>query len=88
MNVGFYYMANAGGRLLGTILSGALYLWIGLEGCLWVSALFLVTAGAHLAVPTGDAAAGGQPSRGTESVRLPARHAGDRASISRLRAAA
>ena len=25
MNVGFYYMANAGGRLTGTVLSGALY---------------------------------------------------------------
>ena len=30
MNVGFYYMANAGGRLMGTILSGALYQWQGL----------------------------------------------------------
>jgi len=27
MNVGFYYMANAGGRLMGTVLSGALYQW-------------------------------------------------------------
>jgi hypothetical protein len=25
MDVGFYYMANAGGRLLGTVLSGASY---------------------------------------------------------------
>ena len=25
MNVGFYYMANAGGRLVGTLLSGVLY---------------------------------------------------------------
>ena len=31
MNVGFYYMANAGGRLAGTVLSGALYQWRGLE---------------------------------------------------------
>ena len=30
MSVGFYYMANAGGRLLGTILSGLLYQWNGL----------------------------------------------------------
>ena len=44
MNVGFYYMANAGGRLLGTVLSGALYLWIGLEGCLLVSAAFVLAA--------------------------------------------
>ena len=31
MNVGFYYMANAGGRLAGTVLSGLLYQWQGLE---------------------------------------------------------
>ena len=29
MNVGFYYMANAGGRLAGTVLSGLLYQWQG-----------------------------------------------------------
>jgi len=44
MNVGFYYMANAGGRLTGTVLSGWLYQHHGLEGCLWVSALFVVAA--------------------------------------------
>ena len=46
MNVGFYYMANAGGRLAGTILSGALYGWQGLEACLWASAAFVLAAGA------------------------------------------
>jgi predicted MFS family arabinose efflux permease len=46
MNVGFYYMANAGGRLVGTILSGLLYQWQGLEACLWASALMVVAAGA------------------------------------------
>ncbi len=45
MNVGFYYMANAGGRLAGTILSGALYQWQGLQACLWASAGFVVAAG-------------------------------------------
>ena len=35
MNVGFYYMANAGGRLAGTVLSGALYQWQGLERACW-----------------------------------------------------
>lgn len=45
MNVGFYYMANACGRLAGTVLSGALYQWRGLEACLWASALMLVAAG-------------------------------------------
>ena len=42
LNVGFYYMANAGGRLLGTIASGLLYLWLGLAGTLWGAALFLL----------------------------------------------
>lgn len=41
MDVGFYYSANAAGRLVGTVLSGALYLWSGLEGALWGSAAFL-----------------------------------------------
>ncbi len=45
MNVGFYYMANAGGRLIGTILSGLLYQWYGLVGCLWASAAFVLAAG-------------------------------------------
>jgi predicted MFS family arabinose efflux permease len=42
MNVGFYYMANAGGRLTGTILSGWAYQQYGLEGCLWWSAVFVL----------------------------------------------
>jgi len=41
LNVGFYYMANAGGRLLGTVLSGALFLVGGLQACLWSSALLV-----------------------------------------------
>jgi MFS family permease len=45
MNVGFYYMANAGGRLAGTVLSGLLYQWQGLEACLWASAAFVLVAG-------------------------------------------
>ena len=45
MNVGFYYMANAGGRLAGTVLSGLLYEWRGLEACLWASAAFVLGAG-------------------------------------------
>ncbi|MHB1229322.1 MAG: organoarsenical effux MFS transporter ArsJ [Halothiobacillus sp.] len=44
MNVGFYYAANAGGRLLGTILSGYAYQMIGFEGCLLISAGFIVLA--------------------------------------------
>ena len=35
-------MANAGGRLAGTVASGALYQVCGLGACLWVSALLIV----------------------------------------------
>ncbi len=44
MNVGFYYMANAGGRLTGTLISGWAYQLHGLEGCLWWSVAFVVCA--------------------------------------------
>ena len=44
MNVGFYYMANAMGRLIGTLLSGVVFQMAGLTGCLWVSAAFVVAA--------------------------------------------
>ena len=44
MNVGFYYMANAGGRLVGTLLSGVLFQLRGVGGCLWGSAAFAVAA--------------------------------------------
>lgn len=46
LNVGFYYMANAGGRLAGTVLSGWLYQTQGLAGCLWASALMVLAAAA------------------------------------------
>ncbi|WP_396587434.1 organoarsenical effux MFS transporter ArsJ [Bermanella sp. R86510] len=45
LDVGFYYMANAMGRLLGTVLSGWLYQAYGLEACLWVSSGFITIAG-------------------------------------------
>ncbi|CAA6810616.1 MAG: Permease of the major facilitator superfamily [uncultured Thiotrichaceae bacterium] len=44
LKVGFYYMANAGGRLLGTVLSGLVYQQYGLEGCLWFSSAFVLLA--------------------------------------------
>ncbi|PPC79177.1 MFS transporter [Pokkaliibacter plantistimulans] len=44
LDVGFYYMSNAMGRLLGTLLSGWLYQSQGLACCLWVSALFVLLA--------------------------------------------
>ena len=45
-NVGFYYMANAGGRLIGTLLSGIMYQVGGLQACLWTSVAFALVAGA------------------------------------------
>ncbi len=45
LNVGFYYMANAGGRLMGCLLSGALFQWRGLPGCLWGAFGFAMVAG-------------------------------------------
>ena len=41
LGVGFYYMANAAGRLLGTLLSGWVYLQGGMPACLWISTLLL-----------------------------------------------
>ena len=46
LDVGFYYMANAMGRLIGTLLSGWVYQEYGLESCLWISALFLLLTAA------------------------------------------
>jgi predicted MFS family arabinose efflux permease len=43
-DVGFYYMANAGGRLTGTVLSGYVYQTAGMEACLAISALFILLA--------------------------------------------
>jgi len=44
VNVGFYYMANAWGRLVGTLLSGVMFLIGGLGACLWTSAGMLLAA--------------------------------------------
>jgi len=52
LDVGFYYMANALGRLLGTVLSGWVFQSAGLEACLWISALFIaLAAGISVALP-------------------------------------
>ncbi|MFY2764236.1 organoarsenical effux MFS transporter ArsJ [Arenimonas sp. MALMAid1274] len=52
LDVGFYYMANAGGRLLGTVLSGAVYQAWGLAACLWISAAFVaIAAGVSRGLP-------------------------------------
>jgi len=44
LDVGFYYMANAMGRLLGTVLSGWVYQAYGLAACLLISSLLLAVA--------------------------------------------
>lgn len=44
LNVGFYYMANAWGRLVGTLLSGLVFIYGGLAACLWASAIMLIAA--------------------------------------------
>ncbi|MDD8060667.1 organoarsenical effux MFS transporter ArsJ [Shewanella metallivivens] len=44
LDVGFYYMANAMGRLIGTVLSGWVYQQYGLEACLWISSAFVTIA--------------------------------------------
>ncbi len=41
-DVGFYYAANAAGRLMGIVLSGALAQYGSLQACLWGSAAMLV----------------------------------------------
>jgi MFS family permease len=50
LNVGFYYMANAWGRLIGTLLSGLIYLYGGLSASLWASAI-MITAAVALTLP-------------------------------------
>ena len=47
LNVGFYYMANAAGRLVGTLLSGAVFMLgkteaAGMQACLSASSLLVV----------------------------------------------
>lgn len=52
MDIGFYYMANAAGRLFGTVLSGWLFQVSGLGVCLLVSACLIgITAMISLALP-------------------------------------
>jgi len=52
LDVGFYYMANAMGRLTGTVLSGWLFQVYGLIACLWISTIFIaVSAIIALALP-------------------------------------
>jgi hypothetical protein len=45
LSVGFYYMANACGRLLGTLLSGVLYQFAGVSASLWGAVVLAAAAG-------------------------------------------
>ena len=44
LDVGFYYMANAAGRLLGTLLSGWVFLQFGFIACLLLSSALVLSA--------------------------------------------
>jgi len=48
LDVGFYYMANAAGRLMGTVLSGWVYQQWGLVACLMISTLLLLLSTAAI----------------------------------------
>jgi len=73
LDVGFYYMANAMGRLIGTVLSGWVFQAWGLVACLWVSTAFVALAAAvSLALPREQAPPGlappGSPPPGSGSI--------------------
>ncbi|KAJ1634986.1 major facilitator superfamily domain-containing protein [Pavlovales sp. CCMP2436] len=61
-DVGFYYMANAMGRLIGTLTSGALYSYaapnptLGFAACMWASSCFCFVSGAVVYFAKDDAA--------------------------------
>lgn len=59
LSVGFYYMANAMGRLLGTLLSGLLYQLGGLQACL-LTASAMVALATLLSMALPDTRAEGQ----------------------------
>lgn len=59
LDVGFYYMANAAGRLVGTLLSGAVYQLAGFSACIAVTGLFVLIASLiSLALPSSRGPAG------------------------------
>ena len=56
-DVGFYYAANAAGRLMGIMLSGILTETGGMPACLWGSAIMLaICLAITVLLPTGAAA--------------------------------
>lgn len=67
LNVGFYYMANAGGRLVGSLLSGLSYQVGGIVGCLLVASA-LVAASFLLSLLLPTARDGGTPAASDAAV--------------------
>lgn len=58
LDVGFYYMANAMGRLVGTVLSGLVFQYAGLAACLWIAtAMLVITSVISIALPRHDSQA-------------------------------
>lgn len=67
LSVGFYYMANATGRLMGTLLSGLLYQWAGVSASLWGAVVLAGVAGTvALALPPVTAAVSWSKAKGDE----------------------
>lgn len=60
LSIGFYYMANAFGRLIGTLLSGLVYQYFGLLACLFVSSIMVALA-VLLTLPLGRTGLGNLP---------------------------
>ena len=62
LDVGYYYMSNAAGRLLGTVLSGWVFQSYGFAACLFVSGALVAAATViSLTLPRGAALAAGPP---------------------------
>ena len=72
MNVGFYYMANAAGRLVGTLLSGVIYQYLNFTWCLWMSAIFILLTSfvAFFLHPYVDAAAAVDPEENLKKLEV------------------
>ncbi len=67
LSVGFYYMANACGRLLGTLLSGVLYQRGGVTASLWGAVVLAGAAGAGaLFLPPVTSAVGWEGAKGDD----------------------
>ncbi len=86
-DVGFYYAANAAGRLMGILLSGILTQSGGMPACLWGSAVMLaICLGDHHAAAVGRDSAAGAGMSVSESTAASRPRAGVKAGHGRVRA--